>query len=155
MKNRQDKRRERKRRRLRGDLSRDDMCFLLSVLEGELQAREEVIAVLKTERTDWALLKAHYGFCGLHGALRSLRGDSLRWQQQDHFEDVCKTANAELINFIEVQKRSNKRMEHQLLEVSNAHRDAVRRNEEQQRSHRDFFQKYTCVTALLEEDRER
>uniref|UniRef100_A0A3Q2XET8 Filamin A interacting protein 1 like n=1 Tax=Hippocampus comes TaxID=109280 RepID=A0A3Q2XET8_HIPCM len=142
-------------RHLCGDLSRDDMLFLLSVLEGELQAREEVIAVLKTERTDWALLKAHYGFCGLHGALRSLRGDSLRWQQQDHFEDVCKTANAELINFIEAQKRSNKRMEDQLLEVSNAHRDAVRRNEEQQRSHRDFFQKYTCVTALLEEDRER
>ncbi|XP_037136594.1 filamin A-interacting protein 1-like isoform X2 [Syngnathus acus] len=148
MNNREDKRCKRERKRLREDLSRDDMLFLLSVLEGELQARDEVIAVLKTQKTDSALLKAHYGFIGLDEALRSLHGDWLRWQQQDYLEDMCKTATAES------HKRSNKRRE-ELLEVSNAHRDAVSRNEERPRNHWDFFQKYKCVIALLEDDRER
>ncbi|XP_061142370.1 filamin A-interacting protein 1-like [Syngnathus typhle] len=96
MNNREDKRCKRERKRLREDLSRDDMLFLLSVLEGELQARDEVIAVLKTQNTDSALLKAHYGFIGLDEALRSLHGDWLRWRQQDYLEDMCKTATAEV-----------------------------------------------------------
>ncbi|XP_049583215.1 filamin A-interacting protein 1-like [Syngnathus scovelli] len=140
--------REAKRKRLREDLSRDDMLFLLSVLEGELQARDEVIAVLKTQKTDSALLKARYGFIGLDEALRSLHGDWLRWQQEDYLEDMWKTATAES------RKRSNERRE-ELLEVSNARRDAVSRNEERPRNHWDFVRKYKYVIALLEEDRER
>ncbi|XP_057708195.1 filamin A-interacting protein 1-like isoform X2 [Corythoichthys intestinalis] len=151
----QDNRRKCERRRARADLSRDDMLFLLSVLEGELQARDEVIAVLKSERTDSALLKAHYGFIGLEGALRSLHGDLLQTRQQDHLHDVYKTAMYELMNFIQSQKRSNNLLQEQLLEVSNAHWYAVSRSEVQQGYHRDFVQKNKCFTTLLEDDQER
>ncbi|XP_054642339.1 filamin A-interacting protein 1-like [Dunckerocampus dactyliophorus] len=91
--NKPDKRRSR--RGANGDLSRDDMLFLLSVLEGELQARDEVIEVLKSERTDSVLLEAHYGFIALEGALRALHRDSLR-SQQENLQDVCKTVTAEV-----------------------------------------------------------
>ncbi|KAK7882400.1 hypothetical protein WMY93_028574 [Mugilogobius chulae] len=70
-------------------LSRDDLLFLLSLLEGELQARDEVIAVLKSERTDRAQLGAHYGQRRADEAFRALYRDCLR-TQRDVLQDVCK-----------------------------------------------------------------
>uniref|UniRef100_A0A674MYM3 Filamin A interacting protein 1 like n=1 Tax=Takifugu rubripes TaxID=31033 RepID=A0A674MYM3_TAKRU len=80
----------------RGDLSRDDLLFLLSILEGELQARDEVIAVLESERTDSARLAAQYGFSGPENVLRALRRDSLR-AQTFHLENVYKNPIAEVL----------------------------------------------------------
>uniref|UniRef100_A0A8C5GG71 Filamin A-interacting protein 1-like n=1 Tax=Gouania willdenowi TaxID=441366 RepID=A0A8C5GG71_GOUWI len=69
-----------------GDLSYDDLLFLLSLLEGELQARDEVISVWKPERIDTDLLEAHYGFRGRKRVLLALQRDS--WSEQDNLEDV-------------------------------------------------------------------
>ncbi|XP_072770660.1 filamin A-interacting protein 1-like [Nerophis lumbriciformis] len=150
------KRHKRERRHAaKADLSRDDMLFLLSVLEGELQASDEVIAALKSEKTDFVVLRAHYGFISLEGALRALHRDSMRLRQQENLQDEWKTPTAEKNNFTKSQKLSFKRMQDKLLEVSSSYRDAIHKIEEQERSHRDFVHKSNCITMLLEEDRER
>ena len=51
------------------------------------KARDEVITVLKSEKTDSALLGAHYGFSGPEKVLRALQRDSPQ-AQQDHLQDV-------------------------------------------------------------------
>lgn len=121
--NMRDKRERWEASRTRQDLSRDDLLFLLSILEGELQvrmiwshpaccrsvaespafycnvfntqARDEVIAVLKSERTDSALLGAQYGFSGPEKPLRALQRDSLRAQQYQ-LQDVYKNPTAQV-----------------------------------------------------------
>uniref|UniRef100_A0A3Q1HX08 Cortactin-binding protein-2 N-terminal domain-containing protein n=2 Tax=Anabas testudineus TaxID=64144 RepID=A0A3Q1HX08_ANATE len=148
------KREKWKDRHSREDLSRDDMLFLLSILEGELQARDEVIAVLKSEKTTAALLGAHYGVRGPEKVLRALQRDSLR-TQQDHLQDVYKKTITELKHLVEAHKHSSKRMMEQLLEVSCSHSGALCKLEEQERRHEAFKQKSNCLTTLLEQDRDR
>lgn len=70
------------------------------------QARDEVITVLKSEKTDPALLGAHYGFSGPEKVLCALQRDSLQ-AQQDHLQDVYEkpiakvtTANTKKTNTI-------------------------------------------------------
>ncbi|GLD51971.1 filamin A-interacting protein 1-like protein [Lates japonicus] len=141
-------------RRKREDLSRDDLLFLLSILEGELQARDEVITVLKSERTDSAPLCAHYGFSGPDKVLCALQRDSHQ-AQQDCLQDVYEKPIAKLNHLVEAQKRSSKRMLKQLVEVSRSHSGALLKLEEQEGSHRAFIHKSNCLTSLLEQDRER
>ncbi|XP_074551359.1 filamin A-interacting protein 1-like [Halichoeres trimaculatus] len=141
-------------RRRRDELSRDDLLFLLSILEGELQARDEVIAVLKSEKTDLALLRAQYGFCGPEKVLRALKRDSLR-AERDPLHDVYKNPIAEFNHFVKVQKRSSDQMLEHFLEVSRSHSSALCKLEEQEKSHRASIQKSSFLTALLEQDRER
>uniref|UniRef100_A0A3Q3MS08 Cortactin-binding protein-2 N-terminal domain-containing protein n=2 Tax=Mastacembelus armatus TaxID=205130 RepID=A0A3Q3MS08_9TELE len=141
-------------RHTREDMSHDDLLFLLSILEGELQARDEVIAVLKSEKTDSARLGVHYGLSGPENVLRALQRDSL-WAQQDHLQDVYEKPIAEVKHLVEAQKHASKHMLEQLLEVSCSHKRALRRLEEQERSHRAFVHKSNCLTTLLEQDRDR
>ncbi|XP_060910603.1 filamin A-interacting protein 1-like [Labrus mixtus] len=140
--------------RTREVLSRDDLLFLLSMLEGELQARDEVIAVLKSEKMDPVLLGARYSFGGPEKVLRALQRDSL-WAQQDHLQDVYKKPIAELNHFVEAQRHSSKQMMEGFLEVSRSHSRALCKLEEQERSHRALIHKSDCLTTLLEQDRER
>ncbi|KAF0026637.1 hypothetical protein F2P81_021374 [Scophthalmus maximus] len=139
-------------RHTREDLSRDDLVFLLSILEGELQARDEVMTVLKSEKTDLALLGAHYGFTRPDKVLRALRRDSLQ-AQQDHLHDMYEIPIAKLNLLLEAQRRSSKQMLGQLEEVSRSHSGALHRLEEQERRNRAFKHKNNCFTTLLEQDR--
>ncbi|KAM3862313.1 filamin A-interacting protein 1-like [Diretmus argenteus] len=136
------------------DLSQDDFLFLLSMLERGLQAKDEVITVLKAEKTDSGLLEAHYGFRGPEKVLRALQRDSLQ-AQQDQLQDVYEKPMAELDRLVEAQRRSSRQMMEQLVEVEHSHSSALCRLEEQERNHRAFIQKSDDLTALLEQDRER
>ncbi|TNN54052.1 Filamin A-interacting protein 1-like [Liparis tanakae] len=141
----------------REDLSRGDWLFLLSILEGELQASDEVIAVLKAEKTDAAPPGARCGFSGPEKVIRAPRRDSLR-AQRDHLQDVYRIPIAEvptLNQFVEAQRHSSQWMQEQLLEVSRSHARALHRLEEQERSHGALVHESGRLTALLEEDRER
>ncbi|KAF7657255.1 hypothetical protein LDENG_00029500 [Lucifuga dentata] len=141
-------------RLLREDLSRDDLLFLLSMLEGELQAREEESAALKAEKTHSALLETHYDIRVPEMVLCALQRDSLQ-AQQDHQQDVYKTSMAKLNALVEAQKQSSRLMLEQFVEVTHAHGDTLSKLEEQERSHRAFVQKSNNLTTLLEQDRER
>ncbi|KAL0600617.1 Filamin A-interacting protein 1-like, partial [Plecturocebus cupreus] len=70
------------------DLSRDDLLFLLSILEGELQARDEVIGILKAEKMDLALLEAQYGFVTPKKVLEALQRDAFQVKSAPWQEDI-------------------------------------------------------------------
>uniref|UniRef100_A0A665V5Z2 Filamin A interacting protein 1 like n=1 Tax=Echeneis naucrates TaxID=173247 RepID=A0A665V5Z2_ECHNA len=138
----------------RDKLSHDDLLFLLSILEGELQARDEVITVMKSESTNLALLGAHYGFRRPKTVLRALQRDSLQ-AQQDHLQDVYEKPIAKLNDVVEAQRRSSKMMLEQLVKVSHFHSGILLRLEDQERSHKAFAHRSNCLITLQEQDRER
>ncbi|XP_072253746.1 filamin A-interacting protein 1-like [Leuresthes tenuis] len=138
----------------REDLSCDDLLFLLSILEGELQARDEVIAILKSEKTDSCLLTAHYGLGGKELVLRALRRDSI-WAQRDTLQDAHDQSISELSRLVEARKSSTKQMMERLEEVCRSHRGALRELEEQERNHKAFIHRSNWLVTLQEEDRER
>ncbi|XP_041699785.1 filamin A-interacting protein 1-like isoform X1 [Coregonus clupeaformis] len=138
------------------DLSRDDLVFLLSIMEGELQARDEVIAVLKAKKMDLALLEAQYGFVIPGEVLRALQRDSLTAQASEaQQQDVYEKPMAELDRLVETGNQSYRRMLEQLLQVERSHSCALCRLEEQDQQHRAFMQRSDDLTCLLEQDRER
>ncbi|CAB1347312.1 unnamed protein product, partial [Coregonus sp. 'balchen'] len=140
------------------DLSRDDLVFLLSIMEGELQARDEVIAVLKAEKMDLALVEAQYGFVTPGEVLQALQRDSLQAQaseaQEAPQQDVYEKPMAELDRLVETGKQSYRRMLEQLLQVECSHSGALCRLEEQDQQHRALLQRSDDLTCLLEQDRE-
>ncbi|KAI1885385.1 hypothetical protein AGOR_G00219590 [Albula goreensis] len=137
------------------DLSRDDLLFLLSMLEGELQARDEVITVLKAEKIDLALLEAQYGFVTPQKVLQALQRDSIQGKESKWQDDIYEKPMAELDRLVEKQRETYRRMLEQLLMVEQAHKQAIGNLEAEKRNHSDFMQKSDEFTNLLEQERER
>ncbi|XP_033471584.1 filamin A-interacting protein 1-like isoform X1 [Epinephelus lanceolatus] len=137
------------------DLSRDDLVFLLSLLEGELQARDEVITVLKAEKIDLALLEAKYGFVTPQPVLQSLQRDSIQGKADDFQEDIYEKPMVELDKLVEKQRETHRRMLEQLLMVEQSHKQALYKLEDEKRNHGEFMKKSDEFTNLLEQERER
>ncbi|XP_075710554.1 filamin A-interacting protein 1-like [Rhinoderma darwinii] len=137
------------------DLSRDDLLFLLSVLEGELQARDEVISVLKAEKIDLALLEAQYGFVTPKRVLEALQRDAIQANATQWQEDIYEKPMSELDKVVEKQKDTHKRMLEQLLMVEKSQRQTLYDLEEEKRKHTDYMEKSDEFTNLLEQERER
>ncbi|XP_028984409.1 filamin A-interacting protein 1-like isoform X1 [Betta splendens] len=137
------------------DLSRDDLVFLLSLLEGELQARDEVITVLKAEKIDLALLEAKYGFVTPQKVLQALQRDAIQGKADDFQEDIYEKPMVELDKLVEKQKETHRRMLEQLLMVEQSHKQALYKMEDEKRNHGEFMKKSDEFTNLLEQERER
>uniref|UniRef100_A0A8C5LA15 Filamin A interacting protein 1-like n=1 Tax=Jaculus jaculus TaxID=51337 RepID=A0A8C5LA15_JACJA len=138
------------------DLSRDDLLFLLSILEGEVQARDEVIGILRAEKMDLALLEAQYGFVTPKKVLEALQRDAFQtksapWQQEDIYE---KPMN-ELDKVVEKHKESHKRILEQLLMAEKSHRQTIMELEEEKRKHKEYMEKSDEFISLLEQECER
>ncbi|NXF08767.1 FIL1L protein, partial [Smithornis capensis] len=139
----------------REDLSRDDLLFLLSVLEGELQAQDEVIGVLKAEKIDLALLEAQYGFVTPKKVLEALQRDAIQTKAEQWQEDIYEKPMGELDKVVEKQKETHKRMLDQLLMVEKSHRQTLYELEEEKRKHSKYMEKSDEFTNLLEQECER
>ncbi|XP_029434395.1 filamin A-interacting protein 1-like isoform X2 [Rhinatrema bivittatum] len=137
------------------DLSRDDLLFLLSVLEGELQARDEVISVLKAEKIDLALLEAQYGFVTPKKVLEALQRDAIQSTTPQWQEDIYEKPLSELDKVVEKHKETHKRMLEQLLMVEKSQRQTLYELEEEKRKHTEYMEKSDEFTNLLEQERER
>ncbi|XP_042368844.1 filamin A-interacting protein 1-like [Plectropomus leopardus] len=137
------------------DLSRDDLVFLLSLLEGELQARDEVITVLKAEKIDLALLEAKYGFVTPQPVLQSLQRDAIQGKAEIFEEDIYEKPMVELDKLVEKQRETHRRMLEQLLMVEQSHKQALYKLEDEKRNHGEFMKKSDEFTNLLEQERER
>uniref|UniRef100_A0A3Q2PDH3 Filamin A interacting protein 1 like n=2 Tax=Fundulus heteroclitus TaxID=8078 RepID=A0A3Q2PDH3_FUNHE len=137
------------------DLSQDDLVFLLSLLEGELQARDEVITVLKAEKIDLALLEAKYGFVTPQKVLQGLQRDAIQGKSDIFQEDIYEKPMAELDKLVEKQRETHRRMLEQLLMVEQAHKQALYKLEDEKRNHGEFMRKSDEFTNLLEQERER
>ncbi|XP_042722499.1 filamin A-interacting protein 1-like isoform X3 [Lagopus leucura] len=139
----------------REDLSRDDLLFLLSVLEGELQAQDEVIGILKAEKIDLALLEAQYGFVTPKKVLEALQRDAIQTKAEQWQEDIYEKPMGELDKVVEKQKETHRRMLEQLLMVEKSHRQTLYELEEEKRKHSEYMEKSDEFISLLEKERER
>ncbi|XP_051782027.1 LOW QUALITY PROTEIN: filamin A-interacting protein 1-like [Erpetoichthys calabaricus] len=137
------------------DLSRDDLLFLLSMLEGELQARDEIITVLKAEKIDLALLEARYGFVTPPKVLQALQRDAIQGKTIEWQEDIYEKPVAELDKVAEKQKETHRRMLEQLLLVEKSHRQTIYKLEDEKKKHSEYMKKSDEFTNLLEQERER
>ncbi|KAM9820676.1 filamin A-interacting protein 1-like [Neosynchiropus ocellatus] len=137
------------------DLSRDDLVFLLSLLEGELQARDEVITILKAEKIDLALLEAKYGLVTPQKVLQALQRDAVQGKADGLQEDIYERPMLELDKLVEKQRETYRRMLEQLLMVEQSHKQALYKLEDEKRNHGDFMKKSDEFTNLLEQERER
>uniref|UniRef100_A0A3B4A6W7 Cortactin-binding protein-2 N-terminal domain-containing protein n=1 Tax=Periophthalmus magnuspinnatus TaxID=409849 RepID=A0A3B4A6W7_9GOBI len=138
----------------RGQLSRDDLLFLLSILEGELQARDEVIAVLKSERTDREQLGAHYGESRPDEAFRALHRDSLR-AQRDVLQDVCNPTAPVPLWLMLTEHHMRRIINLMRGTVSCSHYSTIQRLEEQEKKHQALVHKSNTLIHVLEQDRQR
>ncbi|KAB1283367.1 Filamin A-interacting protein 1-like [Camelus dromedarius] len=134
------------------DLSRDDLLFLLSILEGELQARDEVIGILKAEKMDLALLEAQYGFVTPKKVLEALQRDAFQAKSAPWQEDIYEKPMNELDKVVEKHKESHRRILEQLLMVEKSHRQTILELEEEKRKHKEYMEKSDEFIGLLEQE---
>lgn len=137
------------------DLSRDDLLFLLSILEGELQARDEVIGILKAEKMDLALLEAQYGFVTPKKVLEALQRDAFQAKSAPWQEDVYEKPMNELDKVVEKYKESHRRILEQLLMVEKSHRQTIMELEKEKIKHKEYMEKSDECISLLEQECER
>ncbi|XP_065537471.1 filamin-A-interacting protein 1 isoform X1 [Lathamus discolor] len=137
------------------ELSKEDLIKLLSIMEGELQAREDVIHMLKTEKTKPEVLEAHYGSAAPENVLRVLHRDAILAQEKSIGEDVYEKPISELDRLEEKQRETYRRMLEQLLLAEKCHRRTVYELENEKHKHTDYMNKSDDFTNLLEQERER
>uniref|UniRef100_A0A9J8DC81 Filamin A interacting protein 1 n=2 Tax=Cyprinus carpio carpio TaxID=630221 RepID=A0A9J8DC81_CYPCA len=138
------------------DLSRDNLLKLLGIMEGEIQAREDVIHLLRS-----ALLRrpeeleSRYGLSGPTRALQALQRDRTLSSSHAQHENVYDKPMAELDRLRDKHKDSYRRMLEQLLLAEKSHRRTVYELDTEKRKHVDYMNKSDDFTNLLEQERER
>nr|XP_046229479.1 filamin-A-interacting protein 1 isoform X2 [Scatophagus argus] len=137
------------------DLSKTDLLHLLGVMEGEVQAREDIINLLKSDRTRPETLEAHYGSSVPSKPLQALQRDGLLGRCDSTAEDVYEKPMAELDRLEDKQRETYRRMLEQLLLAEKCHRRTVMELDNEKRKHADFMNKSDDFTNLLEQERER
>ncbi|XP_042082176.1 filamin-A-interacting protein 1 isoform X2 [Haplochromis burtoni] len=137
------------------DLSKKDLLHLLGVMEGEVQAREDIIGLLKSERTRPETLEAHYGSAVPTKPLQALQRDALLTHSGSSTDDVYEKPMAELDRLEDKQKETYRRMLEQLLLAEKCHRRTVMELDNEKQKHADFINKSDDFTNLLEQERER
>ncbi|XP_028809116.1 filamin-A-interacting protein 1 isoform X2 [Denticeps clupeoides] len=137
------------------DLSKEDLMHLLSVMEGEVQAREDIIHMLRSERVRPEALEAHYGSAVPMKPLQALQRDSVLTGGKAIAEDVYEAPMAELDRLEDKHRETYRRMLEQLLMAEKCHRRTVHELDTEKRKHADFMSKSDDFTNLLEQERER
>ncbi|XP_036406400.1 filamin-A-interacting protein 1-like isoform X1 [Megalops cyprinoides] len=137
------------------DLSKEDLLHLLGVMEGEVQAREDVIHILESGQARPEVLEAHYGSAVPFKALQALHRDSLLSKSKASMDDVYQTPMAELDRLEEKHREAYRRMLEQLLLAEKSHRGTVHELDSEKRKHVEYMNKSDDFTDLLEQERER
>ncbi|KAM4541376.1 filamin-A-interacting protein 1-like [Fundulus diaphanus] len=137
------------------DLSKQDLLKLLGIMEGEVQAREDVICMLKSQQTGPDTLESQYGCAVPASALKALQRDSFITGSQPGNNNVYQKPMVELKRLQEKHKDTYRRMLGQLLLAERCHRRTVHELEAEKRKHADYMNKSDDFTNLLEQERER
>uniref|UniRef100_A0A673B2I2 Filamin-A-interacting protein 1-like n=1 Tax=Sphaeramia orbicularis TaxID=375764 RepID=A0A673B2I2_9TELE len=137
------------------DLSKEDLLKLLGIMEGEVQAREDVICMMKSKQSFPEALESRYGSAVPGSALQALQRDGLATgtKLQDH--SVYQKPMVELERLQEKHKETYRRMLGQLLLAEKCHRRTVHELDTEKRKHADYMNKSDDFTNLLEQERER
>ncbi|KAK3579051.1 hypothetical protein CHS0354_029909 [Potamilus streckersoni] len=141
------------------DLSRNDLLQLLSYLEGELQARDIVIATLRAEKAKQLLYQAKYGRVGLCDPFTALQRDSDNLKDNTFDESAIKSMYdnqlAQLENLIATQRKAQLKMREQLTAAEKRYHKVCAELEEEKRKHAQDTAQGDDVTYMLEKERER
>ncbi|XP_076874155.1 filamin-A-interacting protein 1 isoform X2 [Brachyhypopomus gauderio] len=137
------------------ELSKEELLGLLTIMEGELQAREDIIHMLMSERTQPEILEAHYGSAVPIKPLQALQRDSQLTHGGTSRDDVYELPMMELDRLEEKQRETYRRMLEQLLLAERCHRRTVTELDSEKRKHADYMNKSDDFTCLLEQERER
>ncbi|KAM7403880.1 hypothetical protein PAMA_004349 [Pampus argenteus] len=137
------------------DMSRGDLLKLLGIMEGEVQAREDVICMLKSKQTLPETLESQYGSVVPGSALQALQRDNFISGTKPHNDSVYQKPMVELDRLQDKQKETYRRMLGQLLLAEKCHRRTVHELDTEKRKHADYMNKSDDFTNLLEQERER
>uniref|UniRef100_UPI0037E8CF18 filamin-A-interacting protein 1-like n=1 Tax=Semicossyphus pulcher TaxID=241346 RepID=UPI0037E8CF18 len=137
------------------DLPKEDLLRLLGIMEGEVQAREDVICMLKTKPTAPGALESCYGSAAPGSALQALQRDGFITGTVPHNHSVYQKPLVELEHLQEKHKETYRRMLGQLLLAEKCHRRTVHELDTEKRKHVDYMNKSDDFTNLLEQERER
>ncbi|XP_035530626.1 filamin-A-interacting protein 1-like [Morone saxatilis] len=137
------------------DLSKKDLLKLLGIMEGEIQAREDVICMLKSKPTVPEALQSRYASAAPGSALQALQRDGLITGTQPQNHSFYQKPMVELERLQEKHKETYRRMLGQLLLAEKCHRRTVHELDTEKRKHADYMNKSDDFTNLLEQERER
>ncbi|GIY56403.1 hypothetical protein CEXT_667701 [Caerostris extrusa] len=140
------------------ELSKPDLLQLLGVLEGELQAREIVIAVLKAEQVK-QLLYPKRKSASANDPWAALQRDCLGAFDATFDETAVKNLYgmqlSQLENFLKQYKVAQTQLKQQLQEAEQRCEKLLSELEEEKRKHAQDTAQGDDVTYLLEKERER
>ncbi|XP_067335897.1 filamin-A-interacting protein 1-like [Channa argus] len=137
------------------DLSKEGLLKLLGIMEGEVQAREDVICMLKSKQMLPEALESRYGSVVPASALQALQRDGIVTGTKQHNHSVYQKPMAELQRLQEKHRETYRRMLGQLLLAEKCHRRTVHELDTEKRKHADYMNKSDDFTNLLEQERER
>ncbi|XP_061896501.1 filamin-A-interacting protein 1-like isoform X1 [Entelurus aequoreus] len=137
------------------NLSREDMLKLLGIMEGEVQAREDVISMLKSKQTPQDTLSSANNSAKGSSALQALQRDDIIIGSPPHNHIVYQKPMIELEHLQEKHRETYRRMLGQLLLAEKSHRRTVHELDSEKRKHIDYMNKSDDFTNLLEQERER
>ncbi|CAG5115899.1 unnamed protein product, partial [Candidula unifasciata] len=141
------------------DWSKADLLRLLSYFEGELQAKDIIIATLKAEKAKQLLYQAKYGRFGLGDPFIALQRDAEGKNDASFDEAAIKSMYdnqlAQLENLIATQRKAQLKMREQLGNSEKRFHKVCTELEEEKQKHAQDTAQGDDVTYMLEKERER
>ncbi|XP_077477298.1 filamin-A-interacting protein 1-like isoform X2 [Stigmatopora argus] len=137
------------------NLSRKDLLKLLGIMEGEIQAREDVIGLLRSKQTPQMTIAPADNSASGSSAFQALQRDSLLTGAPPQTHNTSQKPLIELDRLQEKQRDTYRRMLGQLLLAEKCHRRTVHELDSEKRKHVDYMNKSDDFTNLLEQERER
>ncbi|XP_077587140.1 filamin-A-interacting protein 1-like [Stigmatopora nigra] len=137
------------------NLSRKDLLKLLGIMEGEIQAREDVIGLLRSKQTPQMTNVPSDNSASGSSAFQALQRDSLLTGAPPQAHNTSQKPLIELDRLQEKQRDTYRRMLGQLLLAEKCHRRTVHELDSEKRKHVDYMNKSDDFTNLLEQERER
>ncbi|XP_030634045.1 CTTNBP2 N-terminal-like protein [Chanos chanos] len=139
-------------------LSKQEVLQLFCVLEGELEARDLVIHMLRSQRRD-VYVRERYGKYDLSDPFLALQrdGEVLRGTSADSPASTGHPSNpVSILRLVISQcRRMQERMMRQLAAAESRHRRVIADLEEEKRKHAEDTAEGDDVTYILEKERER
>uniref|UniRef100_A0A1B6JTA2 Cortactin-binding protein-2 N-terminal domain-containing protein n=1 Tax=Homalodisca liturata TaxID=320908 RepID=A0A1B6JTA2_9HEMI len=141
------------------EFSKADLLKLLSYLEGELQARDIVIATLKSEKVKQLLTQGRYRPLTLNEPMAALHRDNFAAVSSKVDEaQICSLAEHQLSsleNLVLQQRRAQIRIARVLKDAEIRHRKVVQELVEEKRKHEHDTAQGDDITYGLEKERTR
>uniref|UniRef100_A0A8C5M5N3 CTTNBP2 N-terminal like n=1 Tax=Leptobrachium leishanense TaxID=445787 RepID=A0A8C5M5N3_9ANUR len=137
-------------------LSKPELLTLLSILEGELEARDLVIEAIKSQHKD-RFIEERYGKYNISDPLLALQRDyeTLKEENNGQRPPVCTNPLYILKEVMKQCKTMQERMMAQLAAAESRHRKVILDLEEERRRHAQDAADGDDVTYMLEKERER